>query len=98
RRFCNDKHGCERLLEGIDCVIHLAALSNDPSAELNPALTDQINFRATQSLAETAKSKGVRFLFSSSCSVYGDAPGEVDEEGVVNPLTAYAHSKVNSDR
>jgi nucleoside-diphosphate-sugar epimerase len=98
RRFLEEKKECERALEGIDCVIHLAAISNDPSAELNPALTEQVNFRATQSLAEMAKAKDIRFIFSSSCSVYGEAPGEIDEEGAVNPLTAYAHSKVNSDR
>jgi nucleoside-diphosphate-sugar epimerase len=98
RRFCDDRDECARVLDGIDCVIHLAAISNDPSAELNPGLTEQINFKATQALAEAAKARGIKFLFSSSCSVYGEAPGEVDEEGTVNPLTAYAHSKVNSDR
>ncbi len=98
RRFTQDKQECARALENIDCVIHLAAISNDPSAELNPVLTEQVNFQATQALAEAAKARGARFLFSSSCSVYGEAPGEVDETGLVNPLTAYAHSKVNSDR
>lgn len=98
RRFISDRRECERLLEDIQCVIHLAALSNDPSAELNPQLTEQINFRATEALAESCKSRGIRFLFSSSCSVYGETPGEVDERGTVNPLTAYARSKVNSDQ
>jgi nucleoside-diphosphate-sugar epimerase len=82
----------------MDCIIHLAAISNDPSAELDPALTDQVNFKATQALAEAAKSKGIRFIFSSSCSVYGEAPGEIGEDGPLRPITAYAHSKVNSDR
>ena len=97
RRYCEDQGECDRALEDIECVIHLAALSNDPSAELNPSLTDQINFRATQALARAAKSRGVRFIFSSSCSVYGEASEEVDEDGQVKPLTAYARSKIDSE-
>jgi nucleoside-diphosphate-sugar epimerase len=98
RLFCKDGGECERALKDIDCVIHLAAISNDPSAELNPVLTEETNFKATQALAEAAKAANIRFIFSSSCSVYGEAPGEVDENGTLNPLTTYAHSKVNSDR
>jgi nucleoside-diphosphate-sugar epimerase len=84
-------------LAGCECVIHLAAISNDPSAELNPDLTDAVNFRATQALAETSRQRGARFLFSSSCSVYGRAPDEVDEDGAVAPLTTYAASKVRAE-
>lgn len=86
------------LLQEVDVVVHLAAISNDPSAELNPNLTEEVNFQATQKLALACKKRGIRFLFSSSCSVYGEAPGEVDEEGPTNPLTAYARSKVDSDK
>lgn len=85
------------LLTDCDCVIHLAAISNDPSAELNPELTEEVNFRATQILAETAKGMGVKFIFSSSCSVYGEADGKIDENGSVAPLTVYASSKVKSE-
>jgi nucleoside-diphosphate-sugar epimerase len=88
----------EQLLEGCDCIIHLAAISNDPSAELNPQLTEDINFQATKIIAEIAKKKGIRFLFSSSCSVYGEAEGEIYEEGLVNPLTTYALSKVKAEQ
>lgn len=88
----------KRLLEGCDCVIHLAAVSNDPSAELNPELTNEVNFRATETLAEAARSLGIQMLFSSSCSVYGAADGEVDEEGWVNPLTVYAESKIKAEQ
>ena len=77
REICEDPRESSRVLNEIDCVIHLAAISNDPSAELDPALTHQVNFRATQALAESAKARGVRFIFSSSCSVYGEAPEEV---------------------
>lgn len=86
------------LLSDIDCVIHLAAISNDPSADLNPELTEEVNYGATAALAETAKSMGVKFVFSSSCSVYGEADGEINEEGKVAPLTVYALSKVKSEQ
>jgi nucleoside-diphosphate-sugar epimerase len=85
------------LIRDCDAVIHLAAISNDPSAELHPELTGQVNFEATAVLAEECKKAGVRFLFSSSCSVYGEADGLLDEKGTVNPLTVYAVSKVQSD-
>src|SRR5262245_12432061 len=87
-------------LRGVDAVIHLAGLSNDPLGDLNPAMTAEINHRASVRLAVLAKEAGVtRFLFSSSCSNYGaggDAP--VDEEGELRPLTPYAVSKVAVER
>ena len=92
-----DETATEALLEGIDVVIHLAAISNDPSAELNPRLTEEVNFEGTRDLATACKQRGIRFVFSSSCSVYGEAPGQVDEDGQTNPLTSYAKSKVDSD-
>ena len=98
RSFCDNRRACDEALEGMDCAIHLAAISNDPSAELNPGLTEQVNFKATQALAESAKAKGAKFIFSSSCSVYGAADGEIGEAANVNPLTAYAQSKVHSDQ
>ena len=84
-------------LEGVDAVIHLAGLSNDPLGDLNPSLTDEINFRASVHLAEVAKSVGVeRFVFSSSCSNYGAGVDEwLTEESRFNPQTPYGHSKVN---
>lgn len=88
----------DQLFDGIDCIIHLSAISNDPSAELNPQLTEEVNFHTTVELAKVARQRGVRFLFSSSCSVYGDAEGELTEDGLVNPLTVYAVSKVRSEQ
>ena len=86
--------------EGFDAVIHLAALSNDPLGDLNPDLTYDINHRASVRLAECAKRAGVeRFLFSSSCSLYGaggDAP--LTEEADFNPVTPYGESKVLVER
>lgn len=87
----------DALLADIDVVVHLAAISNDPSAELNPSLTEEVNFEASRLLAEACKERGIRFIFSSSCSVYGESGAEVDENGRTNPLTVYARSKVNMD-
>lgn len=98
RRVITDAAFRDQLLDGCDCVIHLAAISNDPSAELHPQLTEEVNFETTVRLAEAARAKGIRFVFSSSCSVYGEAEGELREDGVVNPLTVYAISKVRSER
>lgn len=84
-------------LTGFDAVVHLAALSNDPLGDLSADLTREINFAATLTLARAAKEAGVRrFVFSSSCSMYGaSSPDEhVDEEAPLRPLTAYAESKV----
>jgi nucleoside-diphosphate-sugar epimerase len=98
RRAGSEPEFLNQLLDGIDCIIHLSAISNDPSAELNPQLTEEVNFHTTVDLAKAAKQRGIRFLFSSSCSVYGGADGELTEDGVVNPLTVYAVSKVRSEQ
>lgn len=87
-------------LKGINAVVHLAALSNDPLGELHPDATYDINYRASVRLAELAKEAGVRrFLFSSSCSIYGAAgDGHVREDGALAPQTPYAESKVLAER
>lgn len=87
--------------DGADAVIHLASLSNDPLGNLDSALTDAINRAGTLRCALKAKSAGVpKFIFSSSCSVYGVVTddGTVDEDAPVNPVTAYALSKVAAER
>jgi nucleoside-diphosphate-sugar epimerase len=83
-------------LEGFDAVIHLAAISNDPIGNLNPDLTYDINHTGSARLARLAKEAGCpRFLFSSSCSIYGAAGDELlTETAAFNPVTPYGRSKM----
>ncbi|HUW22035.1 MAG TPA: SDR family oxidoreductase [Candidatus Bathyarchaeia archaeon] len=85
-------------LSGFDAVIHLAALPDDPLERLNPELTEKINHLGTVKLAKACKKAGVgKFLFSSSCSVYGWSKEAVAEASPTNPLTTYAWSKKQSE-
>ena len=83
-------------VRGHDCVMHLAAISNDPMGDVDPELTLAVNRDASVRLAELAKEAGVaRFLFAGSCSVYGQATDhDLVESDPLNPLTAYARSKI----
>jgi nucleoside-diphosphate-sugar epimerase len=87
-------------LHGFDAVAHLAELSNDPLGELHPDITYDINHAGTVALAQKCKHAGVtRFVYSSSCSVYGVGTGEFKtEESEVTPQTAYAKCKVLVER
>jgi nucleoside-diphosphate-sugar epimerase len=87
-------------LAGHDCVMHLAALSNDPMGELDAAATYAINRDASIRIAQLAKKAGVpRFLFAASCSVYGAGHKlDLDEADPLNPLTAYAKSKIDTEQ
>ncbi len=87
------------LLEGVDAIVHLAAISNDPMGKAFEHVTAQVNHAASVRLARLAKKAGVsRFVFASSCSVYGYAEGAArDENSALNPLTAYAKSKINTE-
>jgi nucleoside-diphosphate-sugar epimerase len=84
-------------LEGFDAVVHMAELSNDPLSHFAPDITREINRGGSLRLAQAAKDAGVpRFVYTSSCSVYGKATQEeVDETSPVDPQTVYAECKVN---
>lgn len=86
-------------LDGCDAVMHLAAISNDPMGDLNAQLTLDINRDASIRLARIAKEAGVpRYLFAGSCSVYGKGEKlDLDENDPLNPLTAYAQSKIETE-
>ena len=90
----------EKDLEGFDAIVHLAELSNDPVGQLAPNITYDINHHGTIELAKKAKKVGVkRFVYFSSCSVYGASATEAsDENGKTNPLTAYAECKLLVER
>jgi len=88
------------LLNDVGAIIHLAAISNDPSAELDPHATRQINVYGTIGLAREAAKRGVeRFIFASSCSVYG-AQGDAlcDEQTETHPLSLYAATKLEAEK
>jgi len=90
----------EALLDGIDAVVDLAAISNDPMGKEFEDVTMEVNYRAAIRLAEMCRRKGVKnFVYASSCSMYGAAsefPKKEDDE--LNPLTAYARSKVAAEK
>lgn len=90
----------EHLLQGCDAVVHLAAISNDPMGNRFESLTEEINEHASLRIAERAQAAGVKnFVFASSCSVYGATEGGPRREGDgLNPLTAYARSKIGTER
>ncbi len=90
----------EGILNGVDVIVHLAAISNDPMGMQFEDLTMDVNYRASIRLAHMAKRQGVKaFVFASSCSMYGaGGDGAKAEDSELNPLTAYARSKVFTER
>jgi len=88
------------LLDGVDAVVHLSAISNDPMGNKYEAVTGEINRDATVRIARLAAERGVKsFVFASSCSMYGYAEGGARKESdPTNPLTAYARSKIGSEQ
>lgn len=86
-------------LTSFDCIMHFAAISNDPMGDLDPDITYAINRDGTVALAKKGKEARVSlFLFASSCSIYGKGEKlDIDESGVVAPLSAYAISKIEAE-
>lgn len=89
-----------QILDGVDAVVHLAAVSNDPIGNRFEQVTEDINHKATMTLAKMAKIARVKhFVFASSCSIYGVAEGDFKTESEpLNPLTAYSKAKVAVER
>ena len=98
--FADVRQFPENILDEVDAVVHLAAISNDPIGNLFEDVTMDINHRASIDVAAKAKKAGVKaFVFASSCSMYGSAEESArTEDSPLNPLTAYARSKVYTER
>jgi nucleoside-diphosphate-sugar epimerase len=100
QHFGDVRHISPDLLENVDAVVHLAAISNDPMGNTFEAVTLDVNYRASIELAKRAKARGAKaFVYASSCSMYGAADDSARTEGcALNPLTAYAKSKVFTEK
>lgn len=86
-------------MRGVDAVIHLGAIVGDPACAIDEDLTIEVNLMATRMIAEVAKGSGVkRFIFASTCSVYGASDQVLDEHSELNPVSLYARSKIASER
>jgi len=88
-----------RAMQYADAVVHLGALVGDPACALNEKLTLEINLAATRMIAEAARGFGIqRFIFASTCSVYGASDQLLDERSALNPVSLYARTKIDSER
>jgi nucleoside-diphosphate-sugar epimerase len=98
--FGDVRHLSAHILQGVDAIVHLAAISNDPMGNKFEEVTLDVNYRSSVELARKAKEAGVRaFVFASSCSMYGAAEDKPKtEDSTLNPLTAYAKSKVYTEQ
>lgn len=86
-------------MQGVKTVVHLGGLVGDPACAWNEALTVEVNLTFTRVIAEIAKASGVkRFVFASTCSVYGASDEVLDESSRLHPVSLYARSKIGSER
>jgi nucleoside-diphosphate-sugar epimerase len=96
---CRNIQDVVRAMRGVESIIHLAAIVGDPACEQDHGPALETNYAATRMLIEIAKGHGVsRFLFASSCSVYGASDVEMDEKSAVQPISLYGQTKVDSER
>lgn len=99
RGDCRNMQDVISALDDIDAVVHLGEIVGDPACSLNPDFTIDVNYMATKTLAEACCYQGIgRFIFSSSCSVYGINEGQVDEKSDLKPVSLYAKCKVESEK
>jgi nucleoside-diphosphate-sugar epimerase len=88
-----------KAMDGVDAVIHIGAIVGDPACALDENFTIEVNLTATRMIAEVAKARGVqRFIFASTCSVYGASDEILDERSALNPVSLYARSKIASEK
>jgi nucleoside-diphosphate-sugar epimerase len=96
---CRNIQDVVKAMRGVSSVVHLAAIVGDPACEIDHTATIEINYAATRMLVEIAKGYGVeRFLFASSCSVYGASGEFMTEASPVKPVSLYGETKVASER
>jgi nucleoside-diphosphate-sugar epimerase len=96
---CRNIQDVVKAVRGVDAIVHLAAIVGDPACEQDRQPALEINYAATRMLVEIAKGHGVRrFLFASSCSVYGATDDEMDERSAVQPISLYGQTKVDSEK
>jgi nucleoside-diphosphate-sugar epimerase len=99
RGDCRDEETVRRVLDGVSAVIHLGEIVGDPACEINETFTIDTNYSATHMIVELCIKHGIkRFMFTSSCSVYGQNDNEVDEESELNPVSLYASCKIESEK
>jgi nucleoside-diphosphate-sugar epimerase/CBS domain-containing protein len=92
-------HTCVKSLEDTDAVVLLAAIVGDPASKIRPTETIETNVLATQALASACKLHHInRFLYASTCSVYGVGAEELDEQASLNPVSLYARTKIESEK
>ena len=98
--FRNIEH-VTRALRDMDAVVHLAAIVGDPACAIDEQTTIAVNYQAARMMAQLARANGIsRFVFASTCSVYGasDGKGEISEDGVLNPVSLYATTKIDAEQ
>lgn len=99
RGDCRDERTITAALGGVDAVVHLGEIVGDPACAINETFTIDTNYAATQMLVEQSARAGIRrFVFASSCSVYGQNDDEVNEGSALNPVSLYARCKIESER